>query len=135
MHHKYQTTLQGVMAWANSELAHVGRITGVEDPDIQYSYAMSTVNGMLHLRQAIYELVQDEAYSHHKKDLQKTHDAVVRVIKHLIKDHAIDLDAIKKFNTRGVLHGFEFLKDKPKNKKNANTNKNVKIVNITRRNK
>jgi len=124
MQHKYQTTLHGVMAWANSELAHVGRITGVEDPDIRYSYAMSTVNGMLHLRQAIYELIQDVNYEHHKKDLQKTHDAVVRVIKHLIKDHDIDLDAIKKFNTRGVLNGFGFL-----NKNNA------KNVNKTRKNK
>jgi hypothetical protein len=131
MNHKYQTTLHGVMAWANSELAHVGRITGVEDPDIRYAYAMSTVNGMLHLRQALYELVQDEACSHHKKDLQKTHDAVIRVIKHLIKDHDIDLDAIKKFNTRGVLHGFEFLQNNNKNK----SKKNVKIVNITRRNR
>ena len=121
MQHKYQTTLHGVMAWANSELAHVGRITGVEDPDIRYAYAMSTVNGMLHLRQAIYELIQDVNYEHHKKDLQKTHDAVIRVIKHLIKDHDIDLEAIKKFNTRGVLTGFGFLN---KNK-NANTAKNV----------
>ena len=123
MHHKYQTTLSGVMAWANSELAHVGRITGVEDPDIRYSYAMSTVNGMLHLRQAIYELVQDVNYEHHKKDLQKTHDAVVRVIKHLIKDHDIDLEAIKRFNTRGVLTGFEFLN---KNKNANKTRKNKK---------
>lgn len=128
MSHKYQTTLHGVMAWANSELAHVGRITGVQDPDIRYSYAISTVNGMLHLRQAIYELVQDVNYEHHKKDLQKTHDAVVRVIKHLIKDHDIDLEAIKKFNTRGVLTGFEFLN---KNK-NANSAKNA---NKTRKNK
>jgi len=122
MHHKYQTTLHGVMKWANSELEHVGRITGVEDPDIRYSYAMSTVNGMLHLRQAIFELVQDDAYASQKKDLLKTHDAVIRVIKHLIKDHDIDLDAIKKFNTRGVLHSFAFLKNNNtiKNKKNAN---------------
>jgi hypothetical protein len=33
------------MEWAKSELEHVGRIAAVEDPDIQYSYAQSTVNG------------------------------------------------------------------------------------------
>ena len=127
---KYEATLNGVMSWANSELEHVGRITGVEDPDIRYAYAMSTVNGMLHLRQAIFELVQDEAYSHHKKDLLKTHGAVIRVIKHLIKDHDIDLDAIKRFNTRGVLDGFEFLKNT--NIKGTRKNTNIKG---TRKNK
>lgn len=42
----YDTTFQGVMKWAESELEHVGRIVSLEDPDLQYSYALSTVNGM-----------------------------------------------------------------------------------------
>ena len=108
-HHKYNSTVNGVMEWANYELSHVGRIASIEDEDIQYSYAMSTVNGMLHLRQAIKELVDDGKYSRQKDDLLKTHAAVIRVIKHLIKDYDIDLDTIKKFNTRSVIESYNFL--------------------------
>ena len=122
MEHKYEATARGVMEWAHSELEHVGRIVSVQDPDIQYSYALSTVNGMLHLRQALNELIQDPEYTTHKKDLKKTHDAVIRVIKHLIKDFDIDIQTIKNFNTRQVLKDFDFL-NAPMNKANAPMNK------------
>lgn len=124
MEQKYKTTAKGVMAWANSELEHVGRIVAVEDPDIQYSYALSTVNGMIHLRQALYELVTDPGYKMWAMDLKKTHDGVVRVIKHLIKDFRIDINTIKDFNTRHVIRDYSFL--------NAN---NVKNRNKTRKNR
>ena len=106
----YKATCNGVMSWANSELQHVGRIAAVENPDIQYSYALSTVNGMLHLRQAIKELLDDEKYAERSTNLQKKHDEVVRVLQHLIKDYNVDLETIKAFNTRHVLSGFNFLK-------------------------
>ena len=122
MEHKYEATARGVMEWAHSELEHVGRIVSVQDPDIQYSYALSTVNGMLHLRQALNELIQDPEYTTHKKDLKKTHDAVIRVNKHLIKDFDIDIQTIKNFNTRQVLKDFDFL-NAPMNKANAPMNK------------
>ena len=124
MEHKYEATARGVMEWAHSELEHVGRIVSVQDPDIQYSYALSTVNGMLHLRQALNELIQDPEYTTHKKDLKKTHDAVIRVIKHLIKDFDIDIQTIKNFNTRQVLKDFDFL-NAPMNKVNALNKANV----------
>jgi len=104
------------MEWANAEMAHVGRIASIEDADIQYSYAISTVNGMLHLRQAIFELIKDDSYSEKLQDLQKTHNSVIKVIKHLIKEYDVDLETIKKFNTRGVLNGFNFLDKKRNNK-------------------
>ena len=122
MEKKYESTFHGVMAWANHELEHVGRIVAVHDPDIQYSYALSTVNGMLHLRQALQELINDPEYAMHKKDLKKTHDSVVRVIKHLIKDFNINLQTIKNFNTRQVLN-MDFLQ----------TANKVKVARKTRR--
>ena len=126
MEKKYESTFHGVMSWANHELEHVGRIVAVENPDIQYSYALSTVNGMLHLRQALYQLVEDPDYAMHKKDLKKTHDAVVRVIKHLIKDFNINLQTIKDFNTRQVLN-MDFLQtaNKPKARKTRRAKKNI----------
>ena len=132
MEHKYEATARGVMEWAHSELEHVGRIVSVQDPDIQYSYALSTVNGMLHLRQALNELIQDPEYTTHKKDLKKTHDAVIRVIKHLIKDFDIDIQTIKNFNTRQVLKDFDFL-NAPMNKANAPMNKARAPMNKTRK--
>jgi len=132
----YKATLFGVMGWAKSELNHVGRITAVEDPDIQYSYALSTVNGMMHLRQALEELVNDEEYDEKKGDLQKTHDQVVRVLKHLIKDYDIDLNTIKAFNTRHVLKSFNFLNKGGNNLNKRNTTKrNNTKRNNTKRNK
>jgi len=116
MTHKYRATVRGIMEWANAEMAHVGRIASIEDADIQYSYAISTVNGMLHLRQAIFELIKDDSYSEKLQDLQKTHNSVIKVIKHLIKEYDVDLETIKKFNTRGVLNGFNFLDKKRNNK-------------------
>ena len=128
----YRSTAQGVMKWANAELEHVGRITSVEDPDVQYAYAISTVNGMMHLRQALAELVDNNDYTHYHADLKKTHDSVVRVIKHLIKDYNIDLEAIRAFNTRRVLKSFNFYmanNSKPLAVRNNNKNR------ITRKNK
>ena len=112
---KYESTVRGVMEWANHELEHVGRIVSIDDADIQYSYALSTVNGMLHLRQALHELIEDPDYAMHKKDLKKTHDSVVRVIKHLIKDFNVNLQTIKNFNTRHVLN-MDFLQTTNKRK-------------------
>lgn len=108
---QYDITVKSAMMWANSELEHVGRIVSIRDPDLQYAYAMSTLNGMAHLKDALYELVQDPAYEQHKQDLQKTHDAVVRTMKHLKKDFDLDLDAIRAFNTRGTLTDLSYLED------------------------
>jgi hypothetical protein len=112
MSKKYNMTSHCVMEWAKAELEHVGRIAAVEDPDIQYSYAQSTVNGMLHLRDALFQLVNDRRYAERKTDLLKTHDSVVRVIKHLIKDYNVKLDEIKRFNTHKVLGNLNYLKNK-----------------------
>jgi hypothetical protein len=127
---QYNPTVKGIFEWANSELEHVGRIVSVEDPDLQYSYAMSTVNGMAYLKDAIYELVNDPKYSVHKEDLLRVHGAVIRTMKHLVKDFNIDLTAIKAFNTRKVLsnRNFNYLKNtnkasKTNNKAEKNNNK------------
>jgi len=102
-------TAKGVMKWAHHELNHVGNLVGVKDPDIQYAYAQSVVNGMLHLRDALFELVNDPNYTEHKVDLLKTHDKVVRVVKHLIKDFNVNLEEIKTFNTHRVLGNLSYL--------------------------
>jgi len=107
--HKYESTANGVMAWAQSELEHVGRIASIKDKAIQYSYALSTVNGMAHLRNALFELVNDPAYAHHKVDLLKTHNAVIRVIKHLIREYKVKLQTIKDFNVKHVLGDMSYL--------------------------
>jgi len=115
---KYNVTAHSVMAWAKGELEHVGRIAAVEDPDIQYSYAQSTVNGMLHLRDALFQLVNDPNYSERKGELLKTHDSVVRVVKHLIKEYKVNLDEIKAFNTRKVLGNLSYLNGGSRTRKN-----------------
>ena len=122
----YHPTVKGVLEWANSELEHVGRIVSVEDPDLQYSYALSTVNGMAYLKDALYELVNDPKYSTHKEDLLRVHGAVIRTMKHLVKDFNIDLDAIKTFNTRKVLsnRNFTYLKNTKKENKTNNKSEN-----------
>jgi len=137
---EYHPTVRGVLEWANSELEHVGRIVSVEDPDLQYSYAMSTVNGMAYLKDALYELVNDPKYSTHKEDLLRVHAAVIRTMKHLVKDFNIDLTAIKAFNTRKVLsnRNFTYLKNtKKENTRNnkTNTQSNNKTNNTTRKNR
>ena len=99
------------MGWAASELEHVGRIIAMEDPDLAYSYAQSTVNGMAYLKDALFQMVNDPDYASHKKDLLITHDKVIRVMKHLIRDFGVDLDAIRAFNTRKVLSDLSYLKD------------------------
>ena len=145
----YHPTVKGVLEWANSELEHVGRIVSVEDPDLQYSYAMSTVNGMAYLKDALYELVNDPKYSTHKEDLLRVHGAVIRTMKHLVKDFNIDLTAIKAFNTKKVLsnRNFTYLKnsnktvktnnkaEKNNNKAEKNNNKAEKTNNKTRKNR
>ena len=116
-------TVRGVMNWAQKELEHVGCLIGVKDADIQYSYAQSTVNGMLHLRDALFELVNDPNYADHKEELLRTHDKVIRVVKHLIKDFDVDLEDIKRFNTRKVLGNLSYLND-ARNKTRKNNRKN-----------
>jgi nicotinic acid mononucleotide adenylyltransferase len=110
--HHYESTVKGTMAWANSELEHVGRIAAVKDADLQYSYALSTVNGMAHLRDALMELASDRAYNHEYPEIARTHNQVVRVMKHLIREYKINLNTIRAFNTRKVLSDFSYLKSK-----------------------
>ena len=122
----YHMTVKGVMGWAQNELEHVGYLIGVKDPDIQYAYAQSTVNGMLHLRDALFELANDPKYEWHKEELLRTHDKVVRVVKHLIKDFDVNIDEIKAFNTRKVLGNLSYLNNSSKTKKNKNNRKTRK---------
>ena len=121
---KYPATAKGLMMWANSELEHVGRIASVEDPDLQYSYAMSTLNGMAHLKDALYEYVTMGPESHMKADLKIIHGKVVRVMKHLIKEYKLNLQTILDFNTKKVLSSLNYLKNVPK--MNMKTRKNNK---------
>jgi hypothetical protein len=107
--HKYDATVKGVMMWANSELEHVGRIASIKDKDIQYNYAMSTLFGMAHLKDALFELVSDPDYTMHKNDLLKKHDAVIRVMKKLYNDYGLDLNAIRAFNQKKVLSNLKYL--------------------------
>jgi len=107
--HKYNTTAYGVMEWAKGELEHVGRIASIKDEGIQYNYALSTVFGMAHLKDALFQMVNDPDYEWKKADLLKTHDAVVRTMKHLVKDFGVDLSAVKAFNSRGVLSDLSYL--------------------------
>ena len=131
---KYHATVKGILEWANSELEHVGRIVSVEDPDLQYSYAMSTVNGMAYLKDALYELVNDPKYSTHKEDLLRVHGAVIRTMKHLVEDFKIDLTAIKAFNTKKVLSNSNFTYLKNTNKaNNSNKTNNSNKANITKK--
>jgi hypothetical protein len=68
----------------------------------------------MHLRDALYEKVVDpKTIEHHRLMIQRDHDAVVRVIQHLIKDYGIDVEAIRKFNVRKVLRPFNYLKAAP----------------------
>jgi hypothetical protein len=106
----YKTTINGVFGWAKGELEHVGRIAAVEDPDVQYSYALSTVNGMLHLRNAIYELTNGDEYVEHRVDLNKLYGQVNRAVQHLITEYKVDGKTIKQFNTRKVLGNITNLK-------------------------
>jgi len=82
----------------------------MKDKDLQYSYALSTVNGMMHLRDAIFERVTDPACKNEKAQLLQMHDDVVRVIQHVIKDFGVNVKTIKAFNTRHVLKKFNYLK-------------------------
>jgi len=106
----YKTTMKGVFGWAQGELEHVGRIAAVEDPDIQYSYALSTVNGMLHLRNAVFELTKQDEYAQQRADLNKLYGQVNRAVQHLITEYKVDGETIKKFNTRKILGNITNLK-------------------------
>jgi hypothetical protein len=111
----YDITPQSVMHWANSELEHVGRITSTKDKNLQYSYAQSTINGMAHLKDAIFQLVNDPEYKRYKPDLLVLHGKVIRTMKHLIKDYRVDLNEIRAFNTRKVLSDLSYLTGKNRN--------------------
>ena len=133
---KYKLTSMSAMKWAENELKHVGRIVAVEDPEIQYSYAMSTLYGMLHLKKALTELVNDSAYSVQREDLQRTLDQVVRTIKHLIKDFSLDLNVIQAFNTKKILGDLANVRPAPQvpNVMNARAANNASKVNAARAN-
>ena len=116
--------MTGVLAWAAAELEHVGRIVAVEDKDIQYAYALSTVNGMMHLKKALFELAHDKNYSWKKEELLRTHGQVVRALDHLIQDFNINLGSIKAFNTRHIFRNSNYPRATRKNKRRGSSRKN-----------
>ena len=130
--YKYEKSPHCLMNWVKSELEHVGRIIAMKDPHLQKSYAMSTLNGMAHLKDALYEAVQDPENEGHKTQLQRSHDGVIRTMKHLIDDFDLDVATLKAFNTEGVLSNLNYLKN---NKNNSNKNKNKNKNNNTNKNK
>ena len=93
----------GIMEWAKNELEHIGRIASVKNPDLQYAYAQHTVSGMLHLRDALKQLIRKEKSVGTRHDLQNLYGQVHRALQHLVTEYNINSNAIKKFNTRKVL--------------------------------
>ncbi|NBR60234.1 MAG: hypothetical protein EBT86_01045 [Actinobacteria bacterium] len=118
----YQSTAKGLYQWANSELEHVGRIASVSNPDLQYAYAMSTLNGMAHLKDALYEYITMNNTSHMKDDLRKVHDKVIRVMKHLVKTYNLNVQTIVDFNTRHTLSNLSYLNSASARKTMRNKN-------------
>lgn len=115
--HKYQASCHDIEMWKDQELEHMGRIASMKDKDLQYSYALSTVNGLMHLRDAIYERLLGVKEVSHKQELQNSHDDVVRALQHLIKDYRVNLDTIRAFNERHVLQDFSYLNDARQSKR------------------
>jgi hypothetical protein len=66
---------------------------------------------MAHLRDALVELASDRSYNQEYPEIARTHNAVVRVMKHLIREYKINLNTIRAFNTRKVLSDFSYLKN------------------------
>jgi hypothetical protein len=108
--YKYEKSPHCLMRWVASELEHVGRIVAMKNRHLQKSYAMSTVNGMAHLKDALYEAVQDPLNAEHKVQLLRAHDAVIRTMKHLISDFGVSVRAIREFNTEHVLSDLSYLR-------------------------
>jgi hypothetical protein len=108
--YKYEIRFAGLMSWVASELEHVGRIVATKNRHLQKSYAMSTVSGMAHLKDALYEAVQDPSMEAHKVDLLRAHDAVIRTMKHLISDFGVSVRAVREFNTEHVLSNLSYLR-------------------------
>ena len=123
------------MNWVKSELEHVGRIIAMKDPHLQKSYAMSTLNGMAHLKDALYEAVQDPDNEDHKKQLLRSHDGVIRTMKHLINDFDLDVATIKAFNTEGVLSNLNYLNNNNNSTRKNRNNRNNTNNNPTRKNR
>ena len=109
MKHSYDPTLKGVMGWASAELWHIGEITGMRDPDLQYAYAQSVANSMAHLHDAMKELLADKRYKTAHADLRKTFNVVVRALQGLMKRYKISVAEIRKFNVRHVLGDLSYL--------------------------
>ena len=122
---KYKITSHSAMEWAKHELDSVGRIAAVEDTDIQYTYAMCTVNSMLHLRKALTDISENPNYSQDRSKVLETLAEVDRVIAHLIKDYAVDLNAIRTFNTRKIMGNISKFNSK-------NTTRRVNVETNTR---
>jgi hypothetical protein len=118
---KYKISVDGVMEWAKHELDAVGRIASIEDTDIQYTYAMCTVNGMLHLRKALMDLSENPTTQERARILQ-TLDEVERVITHLIKDYGVDLNSIRAFNTRKIMGNISKFNSVNTTRRNARIN-------------
>ena len=116
--HSYDATVGGVMGWARAELEHIGDITGMRDKDLQYAYALSTAESMAHLNDAFNELIADPRYAHEHPDLIKHHAVVLRALKGLVRRYKINVDTIRKFNTRHVLSDLSYLNGKRKTRKN-----------------
>lgn len=106
----YNATSRGLFEWAKSELQHIGRIAAIKDNKVQYAYALSTVNGMLYLRDAIREYIKDESNSSKKKEFQKLHGQVIRAVQHIITEYSVNRNAIELFNTGKILTSLNDLK-------------------------
>ena len=123
--YKYEKRFAALMAWVASELEHVGRIVATKNRHLQKSYAMSTVNGMAHLKDALYEAVQDPSNAGHNVDLLRAHDSVIRTMKHLIRDFGVSVRTIRDFNTEHVLSDLSYLRKTYRRRPSSNrTRKN-----------
>jgi hypothetical protein len=79
---------------------------------------------MAHLKDALFQMVNDPDYKSQKHELFTTHEKVIRAMKHLIKDFNLDLGTIKAFNTRKTLSNLSYLKNTKNTNKKSRTRRN-----------
>ena len=85
----YNRTVHGVLHWFKLEVDYAGRIRLINDRDLRYASALSSINGMDQIKDIVARMLDNPEYASYRSYLLYFHNNIVRIMEKLVTEYLI----------------------------------------------
>jgi hypothetical protein len=86
----YNRTVHGVLHWFKLELDYAVRIRLINDHDLRYATALSSINGMDQLKDIVARMLDNPEYGSYRSYLLYFHNNIIQIMEKLVTEYLIN---------------------------------------------